>query len=300
MSRTTSASSGKAYGLARVCRMWQRSRSSVYQRRQVLALEEPLVRKRPGPQGPCSDGELTKKIGSILSDSPFHGEGHRKVWARLRWAGVRTSRRRVLRLMGENGLLAPQRVGHRHGPAAHDGVIITDRPDEMWGTDQTSTVTVSEGQAQVFVVVDHCTGECIGIHASHSGSRYEALEPVRQGVREYFDGFGRDTGRGLTLRHDHGSAYLSDAFQGEIAFLGIESSPAFVREPEGNGCAERFIRTLKENLLWVRAFKTIEELRKALLEFRDQYNRQWILGRHGYLTPFQVRSSFAGSQELAA
>ena len=148
--------------------------------------------------------------------------------------------------------------------------------------------------------MDHCTGECIGIHASHSGSRYEALEPVRQGVREYFDGFDRDIGRGLTLRHDHGSAYLSDAFQGEIAFLGIESSPAFVREPEGNGCAERFIRTLKENLLWVRAFKTIEELRKALLEFRDQYNRQWILGRHGYLTPFQVRSSFAGSQELAA
>ena len=265
-----------------------------------MALEEPPVRKRPGPQGPCSDGELTKKISTILSDSPFHGEGHRKVWARLRWAGVRTSRRRVLRLMGENGLLAPQRVGHRHGPAAHDGVIITERPDEMWGTDQTSTVTVSEGQAQVFVVVDHCTGECIGIHASQSGSRYEALEPVRQGVREYLDGFGQDIGRGLTLRHDHGSAYLSDAFQGEIAFLGIESSPAFVREPEGNGCAERFIRTLKENVLWVHAFETIEELRRALLEFRDQYNRQWILGRHGYLTPFQVRYSFPGSQELAA
>jgi hypothetical protein len=58
--------------------------------------------------------------------------------------------------------------------------------------------------------------------------------------------------RGLKVRHDHGSQYMSDHFQKEIAFLGIESSPAFVRAPEGNGCAERFIRTLKENLLWVR------------------------------------------------
>jgi transposase InsO family protein len=67
---------------------------------------------------------------------------------------------------------------------------------------------------------------------------------------------------------------MSDHFQKEIAFLGIESSPAFVRAPEGNGCAERFIRTLKENLLWVRTFETIEELRHAMLQFRDTYNTQ--------------------------
>ena len=60
---------------------------------------------------------------------------------------------------------------------------------------------------------------------------------------------------------------MSDAFQKELAFLGIESSPAFVRAPEGNGCAERFIRTLKENLLWVRTFDTVEELRQALSSF---------------------------------
>jgi putative transposase len=54
---------------------------------------------------------------------------------------------------------------------------------------------------------------------------------------------------------------MSKDFQEEISFLGIKSSPAFVRAPEGNGCVERFIRTLKENLLWVRSFETIEELR---------------------------------------
>ena len=83
--------------------------------------------------------------------------------------------------------------------------------------------------------------------------------------------------------------YMSDHFQKEIAFLGIESSPAFVRAPEGNGCAERFIRTLKENLLWVRHFETIEELRQALLAFRETYNETWLIERHGYLTPSQFR-----------
>src|SRR5512134_707325 len=83
--------------------------------------------------------------------------------------------------------------------------------------------------------------------------------------------------------------------QTEIAFLGIEDSPSFVREPEGNGVAERFIRTLKENLLWVRHFETIEELRLALLDFAGWYNTHWLVARHGHRTPAQVRAD----QQLA-
>ena len=113
----------------------------------------------------------------------------------------------------------------------------------MWGTDMTATVTVAEGPAFVFVAVDHCTAECIGLHAAKRGTRFEALEPIRQGIRERFGGIGEGVARGLRLRHDHGSNYLADDFQQEVAFFGIESSPSFVREPEGNGVAERFIRT---------------------------------------------------------
>src|SRR5262245_27574260 len=70
---------------------------------------------------------------------------------------------------------------------------------------------------------------------------------------------------------------------------GCTSSPAFVREPEGNGCAERFIRTLKDNLLWLTTFDTVEDLRLALHEFQQQYNATWLIGRHGYKAPAQVR-----------
>ena len=116
----------------------------------------------------------------------------------------------------------------------------------MWGTDLTTTIT-GEGQAAVFVAVDHCTAECVGIHAHAQATRFQALEPIRQGVRQRFGGVAKAIARGLAVRHDHGSQYISHHFKTEIAFLGIEE---FARL---NGCAERFIRTLKENLLRVRS-----------------------------------------------
>ena len=104
-------------------------------------------------------------------------------------------------------------------------------------------------------------------------NRFEALEPIRQGVRERFGDIGDGIARGLRLRHDHGSNYLADDFQQEVAFFGIESSPSFVREPEGNGVAERFIRTLKENPLWVRSFDTIEALRLVVSRVQADVQR---------------------------
>jgi hypothetical protein len=63
---------------------------------------------------------------------------------------------------------------------------------------------------------------------------------------------------------------MAHVLQEERTFLGIPSSPAFVRAPAGTGCAERFIRTLKEHRLWLTTFDTVEELRLALHEFQHQ------------------------------
>jgi putative transposase len=295
VSRLVSPSTGQVYGLQRVTRVWGVSRATVYRYRHP----EAVTCKRPGPLGAMADEALVAAIRQRLADSPFHGEGYRKLWARLRFAGIRTSRRRVLRLMREHGLLAHQRVGRPHGSRAHDGSITTERVDLMWGTDLTSVMT-GEGQAAVFIAVDHCSAECVGIHASQRADRFEALEPVRQAVRARFGGFGKDIAGGLQLRHDHGSQYVSHDFQAELRFLGIQSSPAFVREPEGNGCAERYVRVLKENLLWVRRFDTVEELRLALLAFQRSYNQSWIIERHGYRTPAQVRADQTDPMLMAA
>jgi putative transposase len=82
---------------------------------------------------------------------------------------------------------------------------------------------------------------------------------------------------------------MSQVFQEDLTFLGITSLPAFVRAPEGNGCAERFIRTLQEHLLWLTTCDTVEELRLALHAFQRQDHATWLIGRHGYKAPAQVR-----------
>lgn len=296
MSQAESVSAKRPYGLQRVCRVWKISRSTVYARRENAG-DDASVPKKRGPVGAGSDEELVRKIKQVQKDSPWLNEGHRKVWARLRHdEKVRTSRRRVLRLMRENGLLAVVGLRHDRGPKSHDRTIIPDRPDRMWGTDATGTLT-GEGQATIFFVIDHSSAECLGIHAAKRGTRFEAIETVRRAVRRRFAAFERNVAKscGLRLRHDHGSQFISHAFQDELRFLGIESSPAFVREPEGNGCAERFVRTLKEQLLWLERFETVSELESALEDFRQRYNREWLIERHGWISPSEFRASFAAT-----
>ncbi len=288
MSQTLSPSFARCYGLARVARVWNVSRAGVYRARIEAAPR--AARHRPGPVGACSDAELAEHIRRHITGFGFHGEGYRKIWARRRVAGVRASPRRVRRVMGEQRLLAPHRAG-RTEAKAHDGTIVTDRVNEMWGTDMTQTITTTDGKAYVFVAVEHANSEIVGIHAARSANRFEALEPVRQGVHCCFGAITPGVARGLKPRHDHGSNYMSRDFQDEIQCLGIEASPSFVREPEGNGVAERFIRALKENLSWARVFNTIEELRQALQEFAHHYNENWLVARHGCQTPTQARAA---------
>ena len=287
MSRAASPFTGRRYGVVRVTREWEMARSSFYYQREIAAAPGRVLGRR-GPKTAWSDAALLEKIREVLAASPFYGQGHRKVWARLRFQGVRTSKARVLRLLREAQWLAPSRPFPKPENTP-TGTIITARPNEVWASDHTLTATVEDGQVTVFVAVDHCTTECVGLHAAQRATRFEALEPLRQAVRDSCGGFRAGAATGTRNRHDHGSQYMSDDYQAEIAFLGMASSPSFVRQPECNGCVERFMRTLKEQLLWVRVFQNIEELRCALAEFRERYNQRWIVQRLGYLTPAQAR-----------
>lgn len=288
MSRTVSPSSNRPYGLAFTCRMLEIARSTVYAVRPRPPTRSGALRKR-GPRTEWSDGALVSEIRAVLAAAVFTGEGHRKVWARLRAKGVRTTRRRVLRLMRDEGLLAPTSSGPPRGPQAHEGTIIPESPDTMWGTDFTSTVTTREGTAYIFGVLDHATAECLSLTAVAHPTRHAAIDALREAFLARFGRYGPDVAVGLSARHDHGSCFTAELYQAELRFLGVESSPAFVRAPEGNGCIERFFRTLKEQLLWVTTYRTVEELREGLRAFREKYNSNWILERHGYLTPRAAR-----------
>jgi transposase InsO family protein len=297
MSRETSPGTAKRYGLQRVCRVLEVPRSTIYAQR-ARAKVVVLHPKRRGPKPKVSDEALLEAIRADLAASPFVGEGHRKVWARLRiLRAIRVSRMRVLRLMREHQLLSPHRS--RQGAAQeHTGTIVTDRPNELWGTDGIRIETVDDGWVWVFTAVDHCDACCVGHHVVKTGSRFAALEPIAMGLKTYLGNTAADAGRGLALRMDHGTQYTSDHFLNQIRFWGITPSFAFVAEPETNGVAERFNRTLKEQAIYGRIFRDLEEVREAVDAFVERYNAHWRLEKLGFQTPLEARQA-ALRQEAA-
>jgi len=220
MKRQRSPGTGHRYPLTMICRIYRLARSSVYATVSTPALGPPEKR---GPKTRVSDAALVAEIRAVLAACPFHGEGYRKVRARLAHGGRAVSGKRVLRLM-----LAPRRLGPPNGNPAHDGTITTDRPDVMWGTDATRFYTERDGWCWFFGAIDHHLDEVVGWHTAKLGDRWAALEPIRQGVRHAFGRFGKDVARGLAIRCDWGPQYIADAWINEVKWLGCTISPSYV------------------------------------------------------------------------
>jgi putative transposase len=288
--------------LVAVCRVAGVSRSAACEQRRRRRASETgssarVLRKR-GPVGAMSDDALRAAIHDVIASSPFVGEGHRKVWARLRRRGVRTARKRVLRLMREDGVLAPTPQVRKRATRAHDGTITVAVPDTLWATDATEGWTARDGRCAVFVIVDHASGE-LWFDAAARMDRWAAADLLREVCAERFGSVERAVAAGLALRYDGGSCFRSDHYQAEIDHLGIARSPAFHYEPETNGCAEKAIQALKEQVLWIERFETLAELRAAVRTFGRRYNREWLLERHNYRTPIEARDHLIRQIALA-
>lgn len=299
MSAVTSAATGRVYGVQRVCAAWAFPRASYYAAVKPEGAD-PRVPGKRGPKTPLDDLALLALIRADLAASPFRGEGHRKVFGRLRYvAGHCVGRNRILRLMRAHQLLSPHRS--RPVPAkAHDGRITTDAPNVRWATDGAKVWTTDDGWLWLFCVLEHWNAECLGHHVCKHGDRFAAYEPVAQAITHVFGASGADAARGVELRHDHGSQYLTDWFQGQSRFHGFTPSFAFVGEPETNGVVERFNRTLKEQIIHGRTYRNRTELAAAVATFVETYNREWRLEKLRYQSPLEARRAYQLTKTLAA
>jgi len=293
LAQETSEATGRKYPLRLLCAVIGVPRSSFYEHRRACR-EARKARKKSGPKMQVDDAELLVKIREVLARSPFHTEGTKKVHVRLRgWFGIKASRARINRLMRQAGLLSPQRRTADAKERAHEGSLVPEGIDRLWGTDGTQFGLANGRLLWLFSVIDHFSCEVLGWHIIEvgQGDAFAALEPVRQALRKRRGAIAQHRGAGISIRHDWGPQYTAGLFRKELDFLGLGNSPSFVHEPETNGIIERFFLTLKEECLWLHDFRDAEQAREIVGRWIELYNEEWLIERNGYRSPRAVRQA---------
>ncbi len=294
MSEKISPTTHFRYGVEMVCKVWKFPRSTFYHSKKVLQEVKGTRGRRPS----VSNDKLLEAIRKDISESHFHGEGHRKVHARLkRSRRLDIGRNRVLKIMRKHKLLSPYR-SEQGDENLHDGRITTDNPNVMWGTDAAKVFTLEDGWVWFFGVIEHWNAECLGWHTTKKGDRFAAIEALTQAIEKTFEKSSNGIARGLKLRIDHGSQFLSDGFINQAHYWGISISKGFVREPETNGVVERFHRTFKEQIVHGRQYHSIEDFHRAVACFVPVYNEHWLLGKLNYHSPLEARELYMQGQNV--
>jgi len=246
-----------------------------------------------GPVTLLSDDEILSHIRDLLDTPTFFGEGYIKLHERLKRKNISVGKNRVYRIMKANNLLNVIKGSPGSG-RKHDGVIITERPNEMWATDGKEFRTAAEGKCWFIGVIDHFNDEIKSFYVCSTFDRFAAMEALRSAVKKEFGSIEQNVCKDLNiaLRADHGSQFDSKDYQKEISFLGINYSPAFVRSPECNGIIERFHRTLNEQIFKHHQFENLNDANIKLTEFINNYNHNWLLHRLNLNSPIEYKQIY--------
>jgi putative transposase len=231
---------------------------------------------------------LVIRIREIKADHPFWG--YRRVWAYLRYIdGLIVNKKRVYRLMRENNLtvkpntrLIAKRVSERPKPRA-------DRPKQWWGIDMTKVMT-ERGWVYVVIVLDWYTKKIVGHYSGKQARTAEWLGALEKGLNREFPRGVR--GHGLKLMSDNGSQPTSLSFMKACSNLEVEQVFTSYNNPKGNADTERMIRTMKEELFWLREWQNERELSHELDKWIEYYNRNYLHSAHGYRTPIQAEGDY--------
>lgn len=244
-----------------------------------------------------ADREVLPLIGEFKARHPFWG--YRRVWAYLKFVhGLVINQKRVYRLMKENALLVKDNEKLKATRSTSTSKPKPDRPNSWWGIDLTKVIT-NEGWAYVVVVNDWFTKKLLGVFTGSRSQAADWLAALNEAVcRQFPNGIKESRAWQLNLMSDNGSQPTSLKFMQAATKLGIRQAFTAYANPKGNADTERLIRTLKEELLWLREWTTVEEVARAVKEFAPKFNAEYLHSAIGYKTPDEFEKQwFAQNQK---
>lgn len=217
--------------------------------------------------------------------------GYRKLWATVRRSGMGVSLRRVYGLCRSHHLLLPPDRPHRQ-PAPRGHVTVPES-NRRWATDLTTVWTARDGLCAVTLVVDCGDRSVLGLQASKAQEAPIVLAPVQAALVEHFD-VPAHVPVGLELRTDHGPQYTGSDCETLCRRWRLAHTLAPVGRPTGNAVAERTIRTMMQECLWLRDFDSLPQLQAALDQWRDVFNHHRPHQALAWQTPAERRARHHG------
>lgn len=272
--------------MALTCSTFNVSRAAYYASQKPRTTSGPV--RLPIPPRHASAESVMDAIRKVVGAHAAWGV--RKVWATLRRDGLRVGCRRVWALMNANNLVlkpSEPRMTPRRGH------VVVASPNRRWATDLTTVWTRREGTVAIVLTVDCGCRSVLDVTTTKSQEAPSVLATVEKALEAEFSS-PDNVPDGLELRTDHGSQYTGADARDLATRWGLEHTFAPVGRPTGNAVAERTIRTMKEECLWLDDWDSAEDVDRALQAWRTAFNETRPHQALSWRTPSEERALHLG------
>ena len=238
------------------------------------------------------DNELLERIRAIATEFPCYG--YRRITAELRRKDVTVNRKRVHRIMAQNGILCTIRrkyrvtTNSRHGLVKYPNLIkdlIPVRLDELWHSDITY-IRLETSFAYLAAIIDGFSRKAIGYALGRTLCSMLTIAALNDAIRT------RDTAN-LTHHSDQGFQYCSREYVKMLKEAGIRISMSGKANPYDNAKMESFFRTLKVEEVYMSEYRTFEDALNSIPYFIEEvYNKKRLHSSLGYVPPEEFEDKF--------
>lgn len=252
----------------------------------------------------AEDNKIVNKIKTIFFEHKSR-YGYRRIYLELKKT-IKINHKKVQRIMHENNLkgMHPKIKYHSYkgdnGSSKKNLLLYNDfdnikqrevikrdfkanNPNEKWTTD-VSEFHISAGKLYLSPILDMYDGSIISYNISTSPNFNQVTDMLNNAFDKYKDL------NGLILHSDQGWQYQMSYYQQQLIDRGIKQSFSRKGNCMDNALMENFFGIMKNEMFYGQEYKTLDDLRIAMIEYIDYYNNKRINRKRKGLTPIEYRN----------